>query len=1234
MSEATTFTVPTPGIDDIIRALQVIHDRVSTNEERRQASDFLEFQKAGGFEAAKNGYLLAANKSNSPIVRHFGLSLLQHLLKHGSMSLSPDEIGQIRDLVLQLTSNLASDDPAYIRNKVALLWVEVAKRTWALEWWTMDEELVELWNRSLLHKEFVLVVLETLSEDIIHHEDTASSLRGTDLNRKLVEICTPLEVFENLFTKNGDAAQLRCGPEGWLARVSNLLFECVQNINSSPQAMVCLLGSLSTLTSILAWAMPAAIEISKAVPNIFLALTTRNEEVILGAVDALHALFGRTGNTISPDLMNAIFGSDNIIFLRQLYQWSVVGPDDVTELKYTISKKISELAAYLCSYLEYGDHKCEGAELETFFAFLLDILVHPSLVVSIPILHAFSKLLDISWVNSSNVINAIIGPILEICTSRMVRYEALPESNDNPTVIFLNEDIDTDPEKHAFVANYRKYCSALIDLIVQIRPDEAMTHLLSCVDYNLNNIYNGLEPFHPSRCRKWTLALLRADTQFSVVEGVLKGFRKWVDARGSKPESAAQLRARLENNLQSWGYSLMERTFEDPHIKQRTLRVVVDLSAKALSDKPDFALRVLEHIMTSFVPEKSEFPSYSEAVRELNNLATYEVRRLAIRYSDYFSDFYAMLDAKVQEIASMTATGDKAGIDLSSILLMIMQYTYRQRSRKVDPSVRLARLQKFRESIQKAWLDPEFVNASASFDGFCEMLGLDKVFPYLQSVGANNIEDWSAVNLSEEGKMIHSEMIYRLSRLPIRSTKTMLAVTTDRVKPKDPAHEIARELWSDLIPSVVSTCMNLVKNAHAFHNPDSWSGLPEEIRPIVGRVLTDRFWQAGISPGSKEEFYARVSETKDTLEGFSSSTRGKIRAVRECGYSIIFSMSRLGDPFYHHEHLGAPLAEALFENAPRLSSHQFSVLLNVARCLIDDCPPKYRGQFLPPMISTLFTQIDKKLTVEWESIERRKAGIEAANLADEMKDESVLRQLTYSAVIQVANFLDPNKHDPKPNHSPSSVQPAPRPQEPESMRHFVLSTPQILEPVMLFCTHVLQMKDTRCCGIISRVLRSIITDFRPVPDTPTAASIREYMSTEILKACITSVHDPYFVDLQKDLAQLIASIWIEYIHLTKTPRSVILSLQSIPEVKVAETEQALLQATTGRRQKALVLDLLEGLRGVSVSEQGKITTREERRKQRSALQAQYMTIEMGGQEGIRAHAEDGPDLAGIADMFA
>ena len=204
-----------------------------------------------------------------------------------------------------------------------------------------------------------------------------------------------------------------------------------------------------------------------------------------------------------------------------------------------------------------------------------------------------------------------------------------------------------------------------------------------------------------------------------------------------------------------------------------------------------------------------------------------------------------------------------------------------------------------------------------------------------------------------------------------------------------------------------------------------------------------------------------------------------------------------------------------------------------------------------------------------------------------------------------------------------------------SMRNFILSSPEILEPVILFCTHSLRMHDTRCCGIITRVIRSFLNHFVQQPDTPTAASIREFVSTEVLKACITSVHEPYFVDMQKDLAQLIASIWILYGTTSHTPRSVILSLPGMTEQRVLATEEALIRSTSSRQQKALVLDLLEGLRGVSISEQGRISDpRSERRKAKSTMQARYMTTQMEGQEGGKVDINDGPDMTGIADLFS
>lgn len=140
----------------------------------------------------------------------------------------------------------------------------------------------------------------------------------------------------------------------------------------------------------------------------------------------------------------------------------------------------------------------EKIDQSFFFSFLISILQHPSLVVSIPVLHSWSRLLvcDRIGIGHSENISNFIGELLEICSQRLVRYEAFPEDSEEPTILFLNEDIDTLPERHAFVGNYRRYCGQILKIIVEKRPHDAIPHILSRVDIGLNNLYIGAAPFN------------------------------------------------------------------------------------------------------------------------------------------------------------------------------------------------------------------------------------------------------------------------------------------------------------------------------------------------------------------------------------------------------------------------------------------------------------------------------------------------------------------------------------------------------------------------------------------------------------------------------------------------------------------------------------------------------------------------------------------------------------------
>ena len=189
------------------------------------------------------------------------------------------------------------------------------------------------------------------------------------------------------------------------------------------------------------------------------------------------------------------------------------------------------------------------------------------------------------------------------------------------------------------------------------------------------------------------------------------------------------------------------------------------------------------------------------------------------------------------------------------------------------------------------------------------------------------------------------------------------------------------------------------------------------------------------------------------------------------------------------------------------------------------------------------------------------------------------------------------------------------------MCEFILNDQEVLEPILIFCNSCIRVRDTRSVVTIVRVLRTLLPRFRE------KSPIRDYFCDGILKNAITSLHEPYFVDCQKDLASLIAGI----IHLDEEiPRSIILSLPGMGDPNRTDRRLSKLRTTNrsdDRMQRSIVLDLLSSVRGVSIHEQGKIERAKP--KKRTAFQEQYMNVE----EPAAIVRGNSPELAGVADMF-
>ena len=423
---------------------------------------------------------------------------------------------------------------------------------------------------------------------------------------------------------------------------------------------------------------------------------------------------------------------------------------------------------------------------------------------------------------------------------------------------------------------------------------------------------------------------------------------------------------------------------------------------------------------------------------------------------------------------------------------------------------------------------------------------------------------------------------------------------------------------------------------------------------IIRRTLQDRVWQSGISSESRDDFYKRIQESESTVEGLGSATRAAVRDSRELSYWILHCMSQFGDTLYQHEDLADPLARVLYDDASVLSSNQMSHLLSLTTALTDNCPAESRPRFLPPLLTNAFKQLDDKITTEWEALATEIDGNpNHEGLTHEMKTESVLRTLTSSAVSFVLSLVSDPTHQVGPMASLAIDSPN------HLSRTIITSSSSILSSLLPFCTNMLRVHDTRSVGNMTRVLRSLLPEFErrnrvqnntngteksqaDTKTTPESGPIVEYFSSDVLKSAIMSLHEPYFADLQKDLAALIASVLWHTAGQTATARNVLLSLPGMMGVTVDGALARLKEARAERQQRNVVLELLEGLKGVSIHEQGKVfgsgasvTGTEKKKSRKSAMQEQFAMTLDGDDQGAAAGGDGraSPELGGVAELM-
>ena len=865
----------------------------------------------------------------------------------------------------------------------------------------------------------------------------------------------------------------------------------------------------------------------------------------------------------------------------------------------------------------------DHVDLNTLLDLVQHIFLDPSLVVSVPALYRSLRLLSSNYPPILEAMSQRYSRYLDACSSRVLRFGNLPDDSVDTTFRFLMVDFDELPERHAFVGNYRRMCLEMIEQIVRTSPTEAVYHFLGQTSSFLDALTSNGEPVDLANYKSDSYVALRVDAQCIVVTRSVHSYCKWLSELRARDDSDSNAQAQTQLNFSQWCYENQNKSFQDPVVQKRVSQMVVEVILETNPTDASVPLSAFRATFAKLFTGQIGPNLYGEQLKETNFAFARLLQKLVMRFPDTFVDSYTELEAIIQPVLSAHEVERRLKQDLRAVLFLVLQ-----RARKIPYNEQIDRMSEIINVLIGPWQEPSFTQAASSFEAFCRLLGLDKMPDYFLSRHAHEIEDWSSVSLDQQGLDMRQDIMNRIESLPLQFTRSILAASTDKVRRGTHEHGIAADMWDRCIPIILPTLVPLIGHAHAFSKPSQWSGFSDTMQSIIPRILMDRIWQAGISSESRDGFYARVRDSRMTLEGLASAIRGSVRSVREIAYWILHCFAQFDNALYKHEDLAEPLAQAMYENAQELTSHQVCTLIQISRTLVEDCPVPRRQGFLPPLLTELFTKVDLKLDFEWRKMSVRETSeMDEETLDQQMKAESVLRELSFSAVSLVCKLLQPAGLPKKIETNSSGLA---KSMDPLSL--VIYQNPRVLSSIMPFCSHVIRMRDTRSCNKVIHLLLGLVSQLNTELMQCTqqvTQELREFFASDVLKSAISSFHEPYFADLQLDLATMISEILMACEGFTDTPFQTVLEL---PEMSSSNARQAFINVKKAKALRArgkIMLKLLENLRGVGVHELGKISTPSSNRR-RKTIQEQYTKMD---DDTPRIQRGGSPESGAMTDLF-
>ncbi|KAL6946625.1 hypothetical protein ACO0RG_000783 [Hanseniaspora osmophila] len=1126
-------------VNKIVGALDVIYAPQSTNEQRLQAQQFLDVVKSHQ-DAPLFGYTIYTFcPEDNYIIKHFGLQLLEYSIKYHWSEYDLPKTTQVRNWVQELNLKVTPQSPRYIKEKLAFLWVSVCKKIWgeclkfnvfgepinksskstassqatlceggitsngnginvenpknvparSMEqlkpevqemlvnsWFDMDSNLMIMWSQNEGTRELVLLIFRTLFEDIFLLDDITAMKRLQYLQPLCVMLISSSEIYSKHYNVENLWPYFKKNEKGWFQVWTENLNECLNDPLKKDSSYVVRL--LETLKNCLNWPFASIMVQSNIAALLFKCLLTSNCKIQVLALDSLHVLYTRpyTKTEQLATIMDVYYNSVDL--LEQFYETLLFDPSvEVDDEKYPVVKKfVDMIVSFHISFLKLAenDDPAKIHILKRYLDLILKITKNSSLVVSGLTLEMWVYLLrqddKLELLSDFN----IIPQLLQFAADSLIYYE---EIKDHVSKNYIDTDYQSIEEYKSFCSLYRKPIRDIIRLISCVQLDYALDWLNQRLNIFFSSPVGSVvleQTFLPHDEEPYLGAL----SQLMIVECFINGCIRWKIWYDNKSPDYESKLSGICGKLEMLSNQLINLNIKEPSL----LKKEVQNFALFLTMLEDNALLILlEKIITTATLEypdeqklENDNDEKADSIRSLKYACGLELNRMALLMPESLSKIYNDLEGVVARILDKLSYHEVVSFK-SFLMIIVLKSSMPDKEAKfsqiVDPEL-------------VAWSDKDTVVGLQDLPWFMERLGIVKIAEYFEHRSINEKSDLLSISMDTEGKELKSALSKRWSHLfPVRATRIFVHYSVEKLK-NDEDYSMIQNLWKPRIVPILPYILRLLFQLQAYHDSENWVSLPVTVQSFVKNSTTERFWEAGASNKTKDEFIDENMKAMSTVRDFSDSVGHIVRYTREVVLAILATVSRLGSIVYDVEGFAQELLNSIFIEkqdkisnklvySPGVSKHGWKHIVNTAiRPILKNCPAEnlvgFTHEFMPRLFETLNCILSNYWAVYMHNDEYQPiaaAQTDDEDITEEILENTLLRQLTSVVVrLLVDNFGQLNS-------SKSSYN-----AHQQRMRNILFSDVDILFPVIKLVNNLMVFKDSKCSLNAVLIFKGIMRD--------------------------------------------------------------------------------------------------------------------------------------------------------------